>query len=127
LWISIVEKGWKWSIVPKPLYRYRVRRHSISEYGRAHRDDLLRKLVELHRPSYESNAAEILVEMDTEIRRQAETIRSLRQQIHEQEARFNELLFGVSASDPARDRTAPAAGAPAEEYTDLISCCEQLS
>src|SRR5207253_1671935 len=29
-WISIVERGWRWTVVPKALYRYRIREGSIS-------------------------------------------------------------------------------------------------
>ena len=68
-WMSIVEAGWKWTVVPKPLYRYRVRSQSISAYGRVNRPQLLRSLIERHADSYREHMADILVAADKEIRR----------------------------------------------------------
>ena len=67
-WLSIVEEyGWHWSVVAKPLYRYRQRTGSISEYREAHRPELLHQIVQLHMSVYQQHVAQILVEMDAEL------------------------------------------------------------
>lgn len=71
-WISIVEHGWRWSVVDEVLYRYRQRRGSISEHREANRDGLLREIVSLHPALYGAHWTEILVEMDVELKRQRE-------------------------------------------------------
>src|SRR5262245_36039183 len=62
-WISIIERGWKWTVVPKVLYRYRLRDGSISSGAKGHRKTLLKKLIELHPQTYERHFADILLEM----------------------------------------------------------------
>lgn len=69
LWLSIiVDNGWGWKIVPKVLHRYRQRPGSISEYREAHRPELLRQLVALHKEAYAAHADDLLVLADTESR-----------------------------------------------------------
>jgi glycosyltransferase involved in cell wall biosynthesis len=66
-WISIMEAGWKWSVVAKPLYRYRVRPKSISEYGRSNRGQLLRTILQRHSASYQKHFEEIFIATDNEL------------------------------------------------------------
>lgn len=94
-WISIMEAGWQWSVVPEVLYRYRVRKKSISEYGRANRGTILRKLVQRHATSYRTHFEDIFVAADNELQSlrarvskyahdnaaQAETISSLKSEL----------------------------------------------
>jgi glycosyltransferase involved in cell wall biosynthesis len=68
LWISIVERGWKWAVVPETLYRFRVRSGTVSETARARRSELLPELVALHRETYEAHVADIVVQMDEALR-----------------------------------------------------------
>jgi glycosyltransferase involved in cell wall biosynthesis len=77
LWLSFIERGWEWRVVPKVLYRYRKREGSITSYGRANRKELLRQLVEMHRPLYEKNVADIVIECDAEMQRLKDTIQRL--------------------------------------------------
>ncbi len=69
LWLSMVERGWRWAVVPKVLYRYRVRSGSISDRGRAVRRQLLRKLIQLHPDTYRKNWPEVFADMDAEVAR----------------------------------------------------------
>ena len=71
-WISIVGRGWRWSVVDRVLYRYRQRRGSISEHREANREGLLREIVALHPELYRSHWTDILCEMDAELKRQRE-------------------------------------------------------
>jgi glycosyltransferase involved in cell wall biosynthesis len=68
LWISIVEeRGWKWAVVPKPLYRYRQRPGSISEYREAHREKILHQLLTMHASVYKRSLPDVLVEVAAQI------------------------------------------------------------
>jgi glycosyltransferase involved in cell wall biosynthesis len=67
-WISIVASGWTWVLVREPLCRYRVRAGSLSEYRRANELDLLRKIVDLHAETYQAYCADVIFEMNQEIR-----------------------------------------------------------
>jgi hypothetical protein len=53
--------------VPKPLYRYRQRTGSISEYCEAHRAEILHQVVSMHANLYQERFADVLVEMDAQI------------------------------------------------------------
>jgi glycosyltransferase involved in cell wall biosynthesis len=68
-WISIVESGWTWALVREPLCRYRVRTGSLSEFRRANELDLLRKIVDVHAETYQAYCADVIFEMNQEIRR----------------------------------------------------------
>ncbi len=98
LWLSMVEEhGWRWSVVPKTLYRYRQSTGSISEYREAHRPEILQQIVQLHAPIYQQHVAHIFVGMDAEFiqlreqnqkyerekRTQTETIKTLQQALQE--------------------------------------------
>ena len=74
-WISIVERGWQWCAVPKPLYRYRVRKQSRSAYEDVHRAELLREMMEMHADIYRSLYEDVLVEMDAEIQRMEKSLK----------------------------------------------------
>ena len=76
LWISIVERGWRWVVVPDVLYRYRVRSGSISERGRVLRPELLPAIQERHADTYRKNSARVRVGMDAEIGRLRTLVRS---------------------------------------------------
>jgi glycosyltransferase involved in cell wall biosynthesis len=66
-WIAIVTGGWRWSVVPQVLYRYRRRAGSISEFREANRQASYRALIELHADVYRECVADICVHMDAEL------------------------------------------------------------
>ena len=68
LWLSIVERGWRWVVVPETLYHFRVRRGTVSERARERRSELLAQLVELHRQTYEENVVDVVVQLDEALR-----------------------------------------------------------
>jgi glycosyltransferase involved in cell wall biosynthesis len=75
--LSIVERGWRWVVVPEVLYRYRQRRGSISRRREANRSAVVRRVVERHGGSYEARWADVVVEMDSEIARLRAQVRAL--------------------------------------------------
>jgi len=77
-WISLVERGWTWAVVPETLYRYRRRRGSISEHRETNRPEILRKLVSLHEEVYRERAADVFVAMDAELQRTNKTLTQAR-------------------------------------------------
>jgi glycosyltransferase involved in cell wall biosynthesis len=77
-WLSVVvERGWKSTVVPKRLYRYRQRGGSISEYRESHHPEILSKMIELHADSYRTHALEIIIEMDAEIQKLRQLLRKV--------------------------------------------------
>lgn len=66
-WISIVERGWEWWVVPGTLCRVRVRGNSISATLKANRSDILRRIIELHEDTYRRHFPELLVGLDSEL------------------------------------------------------------
>jgi glycosyltransferase involved in cell wall biosynthesis len=67
-WIGLVEHGWRWEVVPETLYRFRLRRGSLSDQAKDRRADLLRELVRRHEPTYQAHVAEIVIQMDRALR-----------------------------------------------------------
>lgn len=64
-WISVtVERGWKWTVVPQPLCRYRKRAGSISEYRTANGPEVMQQLMQLHQATYQAQLVKILVDLN---------------------------------------------------------------
>jgi glycosyltransferase involved in cell wall biosynthesis len=63
-WIGMVEHGWTWEVVPETLYRFRLRRGSLSGMARGRREELLRELVRRHEETYRAHVADIMIQMD---------------------------------------------------------------
>ena len=96
-WLSIVEEqGWQWSVVQKPLYRYRRRAGSISDYREMHRAELLQQIVQLHTPTYQQNAAAMLVETDREFKQLREKLQKREQENKVQAERILTLQQALS-------------------------------
>ena len=68
-WISIVKRGWRWTVVPRVLYRYRRRPGSISDVYQEQMSRIFREMVALHADIYREHYEEILVEMKAELDR----------------------------------------------------------
>jgi glycosyltransferase involved in cell wall biosynthesis len=113
LWISMIERGWRWVVVPDVLYRYRVRSGSISERGREHRPELLRAIQERHPDTYRKHSADVRIGMDAEIRRLREVVRS-----HESDVRAKDAEV-LSLKEALRERQGDAvATIPASPPSD---------
>jgi glycosyltransferase involved in cell wall biosynthesis len=105
LWISMVERGWRWIVVPDVLYRYRVRSGSISERGRTLRPELLPAIQRRHADTYRKNSAGVQVGMDAEIVRLRALVRS-----HEDEGRIKQAeLLSLREALGGRDDLTPFA------------------
>jgi glycosyltransferase involved in cell wall biosynthesis len=68
LWLSIVERGWRWEVVEEQLYRYRRRKGSISEHREAHRPRIIAEMMRRHEATYAAHAIDAIVEVDGELR-----------------------------------------------------------
>lgn len=66
LWLSILERGWKWDVVEETLYRYRRRNGSISDHREAHRPRIIADMMRRHQPTYAAHAIDAIVEVDGE-------------------------------------------------------------
>jgi glycosyltransferase involved in cell wall biosynthesis len=66
-WLSIIERGWGWTIVDRVLYRYRIRRGSISDERETLRPELMKELVMHHLALYQENVADVLSETEAEL------------------------------------------------------------
>jgi glycosyltransferase involved in cell wall biosynthesis len=115
LWISMIERGWRWVVVPDVLYRYRVRSGSISERGRELRPELLRAIQERHPDTYRKTSADVRIAMDAEIRRLRELVRSHDADIHVKDTEVLSLKEALREHQYAEAATRPPANARAEE------------
>jgi glycosyltransferase involved in cell wall biosynthesis len=103
-WLSIVERGWKWTVVEEPLYSYRVRPDSIT--ASADRAAILRGLHERHQDTYRKNWSDAVVEMDAELARLRTQLRAREVELRERDAELLNLREslregGDGAGDPA--------------------------
>jgi glycosyltransferase involved in cell wall biosynthesis len=80
--LSMVERGWTWVVVPETLYRYRQRNGSLSAHREANRRAIVAQLLERHRRTYEGHWPEVFLEMDAEIARLRGRIRALESASH---------------------------------------------
>jgi glycosyltransferase involved in cell wall biosynthesis len=116
LWISMIERGWQWVVVPDVLYRYRVRAGSISERGRERRPELLRAIQERHADTYRKNSASVRVAMDAEIKRLRDAVRAQEDEVH---LRATEVLSLKEALNAERHRAADEPHVPAAEASQF--------
>jgi glycosyltransferase involved in cell wall biosynthesis len=145
-WIAVVERGWKWAVVPKPLYRYRKRSQSRSEYEQGNRDSLFRSLVAAHGDFYRACAADVVLGMDAQLadvgRRlqlfirdseiQTQHIRKLEDAILQREERLRalrhrlqthpaaSLLAELGQPEPTPEPRSERVTAPTPEHARLI-------
>jgi glycosyltransferase involved in cell wall biosynthesis len=108
-WISIVEKGWEWIQLQKPLVRPRVRNGSRAECVALHHRPLLKRIIATHLPSYRTHLEDILVGMDTALRSERrrlsdyveangereKRLASLRKTLHERDRQISELEAAI--------------------------------
>ena len=69
LWLSMIERGWRWTCVPEVLYRYRVRNGSISDRTKERRPQLVQAVLSRHADTYRKNFPAVFAELDSEVRR----------------------------------------------------------
>jgi glycosyltransferase involved in cell wall biosynthesis len=69
LWLSMVEKGYTWTIVPAPLFLYRIREGSmLSGSGQIH-DDLYTRIYGLHTKLFEQHTRDLALTNANEIKK----------------------------------------------------------
>ena len=91
LWLSIVERGWKWDVVEEKLYRYRRRNGSISDHREAHRPRIIADMMRRHQPIYAAHAVEAIVEVDGELRSALERLERYKRDNAKQAGRIRAL------------------------------------
>ena len=67
LWLAILARGWRWTVVPEVLYRYRRRRGSVSDVRDAHREPIMRDLLKQHASLYKDRWVDVFIEMDAQL------------------------------------------------------------
>ncbi|HEU0304029.1 MAG TPA: glycosyltransferase family A protein [Gaiellaceae bacterium] len=69
--ISVLERGWTWTVVPEYLFYHRVRRGSFAARNRQpeRRQALLRELIRLHEDTYREHHVDVFLHQDAKIRR----------------------------------------------------------
>jgi glycosyltransferase involved in cell wall biosynthesis len=73
-WISIVEKGWRWLAIPKILYRYRVRKGSITSKAEGKRKALFTEIMKRHEETYAKHYRDIILELDEDLNSHKATV-----------------------------------------------------
>jgi glycosyltransferase involved in cell wall biosynthesis len=71
LLLSIVERGWRWAVVPEYLFHYRVRGDSMSASNRRpeRRAEVLRTFAEYHEELYRQHAVDVFLAFDAKVRK----------------------------------------------------------
>jgi hypothetical protein len=111
LWIRLVERGYRGTILPEVLFHYRRRPASLSRYlaEPAVHMAILRQIVGAHRPSFDRHAFGVLVEKEAELlelsrgnsalEQDIET--RLRPEVARRRARLAELIAHRTIAGPA--------------------------
>jgi len=63
LWISIVSKGYKWSVIEEPLFFYRIRENSMLTKSDKNKIHLYAQIIENNLSFYKENIKQILLEV----------------------------------------------------------------
>ncbi|MDQ3678050.1 MAG: glycosyltransferase family 2 protein [Actinomycetota bacterium] len=105
LWLSIVERGWKWQVVEEPLYRYRRRSGSISEHREAHRPRIIAAMMRRHQETYAANSIDAIVELDGKLKETTERLQRFKRDNAKQAARLRALE--EAARPPEDEQTEP--------------------
>lgn len=100
LWLSIVERGWKWDVVEELLYRYRRREGSISDHREAHRPRILADMMRRHQPTYAAHAIDAIVEVDGELRTALERLERFK---HDNAKQIERIRALEEAARPPED------------------------
>lgn len=75
-WLSVVEKGYAWTVIPEPLFSYRIRADSMLAGSRQMHTEIYGKLYERHHDLFAKYEKQLLVEYA----RQAMELRSIIQE-----------------------------------------------
>ena len=67
LWLAILAQGWRWTVVPEVLYRYRRRKGSISDTRDAERESIMRDLLTRHSSLYRDRWVDVFLELDSQL------------------------------------------------------------
>lgn len=87
-WISLMEAGFKWSVIPKVLFNYRIRKNSMFSTASAKHQELYERIVNIHSNLYSKHASELALwsakrisnlrnELNTEVEKRDKIIRKL--------------------------------------------------
>lgn len=67
-WLSIIEKGYRWSVVPQPLFNYRIRENSmLSESDKKH-NILFERIYRIHKTLFQKYQKEYALAMNRELK-----------------------------------------------------------
>ncbi|MDQ3588108.1 MAG: glycosyltransferase family 2 protein, partial [Actinomycetota bacterium] len=91
LWLSIVEKGWRWEVVEESLYRYRRRDGSISDHREAHRPRIIGAMMRRHEQTYAAHGIDAIVEVDGQLRETTERLERFKRDNAKQAAKIRGL------------------------------------
>jgi glycosyltransferase involved in cell wall biosynthesis len=91
LWLSFIERGWKWVVVDEALYRYRRRDGSISDTRESERPRIVTGMMRRHERLFAEHGVEALVELDGENKRTRERLTAFRRDNAKLHARIAEL------------------------------------
>lgn len=58
-WVSLMEAGYKWAVLPKVLFNYRIRKNSMFSSASAKHQELYQRIVGLHSDLYSKYASEL--------------------------------------------------------------------
>lgn len=120
LWLSIVERGWRWAVVEEPLYRYRRRDGSISDRRELERSRILADMMRRHSKLYAEHAVEAIVELDTELKDTRDRLARFRRDNLRQAERIAELEAAVEPAGHEPFRALVRAHVP-ERATALVA------
>ena len=105
LWLSIVERGWRWEVVEETLYRYRRRSGSISEHREAHRPRIIAAMMRRHQETYDAHGIDAIVELDGKLKDTTQRLERYKRDNAKQAVRLRALE--EAARPPEDDQVQP--------------------
>jgi len=91
LWMSVIERGWRWEVVEQVLYRYRRRDGSISDRRESDRPRILAQMMRRHERFYARHAIEAIIDVDTVLKDTRERLEGFKRDNKKQAARLKAL------------------------------------
>lgn len=129
LWLSMVERGWRWECVPEVLYRYRVRSGSISDTARTRRREVVQAVLSRHADSYRRKALPLIADLDAEVMALRTVAREQEQAVAAKDSEILQLRDALAAAQAreappvpagALERAAEVFGADASKRADVV-------
>ncbi len=66
-WLSIIEKGYSWEVIPETLFYYRIRKNSMLASSRTVHMDIYQKIYDLHPKLFNTYAKELAIQNAKEL------------------------------------------------------------